>query len=150
MGVNIKSERTHRKKSIATPLRRQKLSKPLPDVFKDYLRYKRKYCQTPERTISANHRVLGAFANYLRQHRIKLQKLRIEQIDDFLADYLNGYSTATGRAYRGYLRGFLSYLFDERRLLSKDLAPLVTGPPLFSQSKPPTFLRKGQLGTGMI
>jgi site-specific recombinase XerD len=145
MDDNTQSERTHEKKRIAAPLRRQKSSKPLPDVFKDYLRYKRKYCQTPERTISANHRVLGAFANYLRQHRIKLQQLRIDQIDDFLADYLNGYSTATGRAYRGYLRGFLSYLFDERQLLSKDLAPLVTGPPLFAKSKPPTFLRKDEV-----
>ncbi len=142
---NIQSRYPNEKKSVGSPLRRKKSSKPLPDVFKDYLRYKRKYCQTPERTINANHRVLGAFANYLRQHRIKLQKLRIEQIDDFLADYLNGYSTSTGRAYRGYLRGFLSYLFDERKLLSKDLAPLVTGPPLFTQSKPPKFLRKDEV-----
>lgn len=145
MDRNSQSERPHEKKGIAAPLRRQKSSKPLPDVFKDYLRYKRKCCQTPERTISANHRVLGAFANYLQQHRIRLKKLRIDQIDDFLADYLNGYSTATGRVYRGYLRGFLSYLFDERRLLSKDLAPLVTGPPLFARSKPPTFLRKDEI-----
>lgn len=126
-------------------LRRQKSSAPLPGVFDDYLCYKRKYHQTPERTISANHRVLGAFANYLKQHRIKLQTLRIEQIDAFLTDYLRGYSTATCRIYRGYLRGFLSYLFSDRRLLSKDLAPLVTGPPLFAQSKPPTFLRKDEI-----
>jgi site-specific recombinase XerD len=89
--------------------------------------------------------VIGAFVKYLQQHRIELQTLRIEQIDAFLADYLNGYSTATGRAYRGYLRGFLSYLFDERQLLSKDLAPLVTGPPLFARSKPPTFFRKDEI-----
>jgi site-specific recombinase XerD len=133
------------KKSITAPLRRQKSSTSLLDVFKDYLRYKRKHHQTPERTISANHRVIGAFVKYLQQHRIELQTLRIEQIDAFLADYLNGYSTATGCAYRGYLRGFLSYLFDERQLLSKDLAPLVTGPPLFARSKPPTFFRKEEI-----
>jgi site-specific recombinase XerD len=134
-----------RKKSIIAPLRRQKSSTSLLDVFKDYLRYKRKHHQTPKRTISANQRLIGAFVKYLQQHRIELQTLRIEPIDAFLTDYFNGYSTATCRIYRGYLRGFLNYLFNERQLLSKDLAPLVTGPPLFAQSKPPTFLRKEEV-----
>jgi integrase/recombinase XerD len=43
------------------------------------------------------------------------------------------------------VRGFLSYLYSERRLLSKDLAPLVTGPPMFARSKPPKFLRKDEI-----
>jgi len=145
MDENTQSRYLNEKKSVAAPIQRQKSSTPLPDVFEDYLGYRRKYHQTPERTIDANQRVLGAFANYLKQHRIKLQTVRIEQIDAFLTGYLNGYSTATCRAYRGYLRGFLSYLFSERRLLSKDLAPLVTGPPLFARSKPPTFLRKEEV-----
>lgn len=145
MDENIQSRYFHDNKSVAAPLRRQKTSAPLPDVFEDYLGYKQKYHQTPERTISANQRVLGAFANYLERHCTKLQALGIEQIDVFLADYLKGYSIATCRIYRGYLRGFLSYLFSERRLLSKDLAPLVTGPPLFARSKPPTFLRKDEV-----
>lgn len=145
MDGNFQSRDLHEKKCVAAPPRRQNSSAPLPNVFKDYLCYRRKYHQTPERTISANHRVLGAFATYLKQHRIKLQTLRIEQIDAFLTDYLRGYSTATCRIYRGYLRGFLSYLFSKRRLLSKDLAPLVTGPPLFAQSKPPTFLRRDEV-----
>ena len=142
---NIQSRYLNDNKSVAAPLRRQKTSAPLPGVFEDYLSYIRKYHQTPERTISANQRVLGAFANYLERHCIKLQTLGIEQIDVFLADYLKGYSIATCRIYRGYLRGFLSYLFSKRRLLSKDLAPLVTGPPLFARSKPPTFLRKDEV-----
>lgn len=145
MDENIQSRCLHDKKSVTASLRRQKTSAALPDVFEDYLCYRRKYHQTPERTIGANRRVLGAFANYLQQHRINLQTVRIEQIDAFLTDYLKGYSTATCRIYRGYLRGFLNYLFSERRLLSKDLAPLVTGPPLFAQSKPPTFLRKDEV-----
>ena len=130
---------------IAQPLHRQKTSTPLPTVFEDYLCYRRKYHQTPETTIRKSQRVLGAFAHYLKQHRIKLQGLRIEQIDAFVADFFKDFSTATCRAYRGHLRGFLSYLFYERRLLSKDLAPLVTGPPLFAQSKPPKFLRKDEV-----
>jgi site-specific recombinase XerD len=133
------------KRIIAAPVRRQKSSNPLPDVFDDYLRYKRKHCNTPEKEIRVNHRVLGHFADYLEEHHINLQDLRIEQIDDFLADYLNGCSTWTCRAYRSYLRGFLSYLFNKRRLLSRDLSPLVTGPPLFAKSKPPKFLRNEEV-----
>jgi site-specific recombinase XerD len=130
---------------IAQPLRSQKTSTPLPTVFEDYLCYRRKYHQTPKPTIRKSQRVLGAFARYLKQHSIKLQGLRIEQIDAFLADFFKDFSTATCHAYRGHLRGFLSYLFYERRLVSKDLAPLVTGPPLFAQSKPPKFLRKDEV-----
>jgi site-specific recombinase XerD len=139
------SRSEQQKRTITAPVRRKKSSSPLPDVFDDYLRYKRKHCQTPEKEIDANHRVLGHFADYLEKHRIKLQDLRIEEVDNFLADYLNGYSAWTGRAYRAYLRGFLSYLFNNIGLLSRDLSPLVTGPPLFAKNKPPKFLRKEEI-----
>jgi site-specific recombinase XerD len=139
------SQSEQHKRSRFASVRRQKSSRPLPDVFDDYLRYKRKHCNTPEKEIDASHRVLGHFANYLEEHRINLQDLRIEEIDDFLADYLNGYSAWTGRAYRSYLRGFLSYLFNNHRLLSRDLSPLVIGPPLFAKNKPPKFLRKEEV-----
>ena len=130
---------------IDQPIRYPKPSVPLPEVFENYLHYRRKVHQTPERTITASRRVFVVFAQYLERHRIKLQKVRIEQIDAFLKDFLNGFSIASCRVYRSYLRGFLRYLFSERRLLTKDLAPLVTGPPLFAQKKPPKFLRKDEI-----
>jgi len=130
---------------IAQPIRYPTPSVNLPDVFEDYLRYRKKFHQTPERTIKANRRVLNAFTHYLERHRIKLRAVGIEQIDAFLKTFLNGFSTASCRIYRSYLRGFLRYLFAERRLLAKDLAPLVTGPPLFAQPKPPKFLRKDEI-----
>ncbi|BBO71094.1 hypothetical protein DSCA_50240 [Desulfosarcina alkanivorans] len=130
---------------IAQPIRYPTPSVNLPDVFEDYLRFRKKFHQTPERTIKANRRVLNAFAHYLQRHRIKLRAVGIEQIDAFLKTFLNGFSTASCRIYRSYLRGFLRYLFAERRLLAKDLAPLVTGPPLFAQPKPPKFLRKDEI-----
>jgi hypothetical protein len=43
----------------------------LPDVFEDYLRFRKKFHQTPERTIKANRRVLSAFAQHLERHCIK-------------------------------------------------------------------------------
>ena len=130
---------------IAEPLRHQKPSAPLPGEFEDYLSYRRKFHQTPERSIKASRRVLGAFARYLERHHIKLQALGIEHIDAFGKDYLKGLSMDSSRVYRWHLRGFLRYLFGERRLLSKDLAPLVTGPPVFARSKPPKFLQKDEI-----
>lgn len=130
---------------IAEPLRYQKPSAPLPGEFEDYLRYRRKVHQPPARSIKTSRHVLGAFARYLERHRIKLQALGIEHIDAFGKDYLKGLSEASCRHYRWHLRGFLRYLFAERRLLSKDLAPLVTGPPMFAQNKPPKFLRKDEI-----
>jgi hypothetical protein len=57
-----------------------------------------------------------------------------------LKDFLKGFSPHPAGFIGPILRGFLRYLFAERRLLAKDLAPLVTGPPLFAQKKPPKFL----------
>lgn len=56
-----------------------------------------------------------------------------------------GYKENTCRSYRSYLRGFLRYLFHERKLLSTDLAPLIVGAPQFSKAKPPNFLRPHEL-----
>ena len=72
---------------IAQPIRYPTPSVNLPDVFEDYLRYRKKFHQTPERTIKASRRVLNAFAHYLQRHRIKLQAVDIEQIDAFLKTF---------------------------------------------------------------
>ena len=47
----------------------------------------------------------------------------------------------TRRLYRHHVRGFLKYLYAERQIIKKDLAPLLVGAPLFAQKKPPRFLR---------
>ncbi|MGD9365691.1 MAG: tyrosine-type recombinase/integrase [Desulfobacteraceae bacterium] len=130
---------------IDEPLGHQKPSAPLPGEFEDYLRYRRKVHQTPARSIKTSRRVLSAFARHLERHGIQLQALGIEHIDAFVKDYLQGLSMGSCRHYRWHLRGFLRYLFGERRLLSKDLAPLVTGPPMFARSKPPKFLRQDEI-----
>jgi site-specific recombinase XerD len=47
--------------------------------------------------------------------------------------------------YRSIVRGFLSYLFHQRQILKRDLAPLVVGAHMFAQAKPPTFLSADEL-----
>jgi len=113
----------------------------LPDSYEDYLRY---YSQTREvssiRLVNIR-RILFAFHDYLERQNIKLTSIRIEQIDAFLAEFFTPFSTATRQTYRSYLRGFLKFLYYHRRIIRKDLAPLVIGAPQFAQSKPPKFLR---------
>jgi integrase/recombinase XerD len=143
--VTSLSRYLHAQGKIGAPVSLKKSPEPLPAVFEDYLHYRRKYHQTPVRVISVCRGVLAELARFLDQHGIQVPALRIEHIDAFLADFLNGFSEATRHGYRGHVRGFLSYLYSERRLLSKDLAPLVTGPPMFERSKPPKFLRKDEV-----
>jgi site-specific recombinase XerD len=143
--VTSLSRYLHAQGKIGAPVSLKKSPEPLPDLFEDYLHYRRKYHQPSEHVISAIQRVIGALARFLDQQGIQVPALCIEHIDAFLTYFLKGYSEATRRAYRSHVRGFLSYLYYECRLLPKDLAPLVTGPPMFARRKPPKFLRKDEV-----
>jgi len=117
----------------------------LPDPYEDYLLY---YNQTRKvSSIKLVHikRVLCAFHDYFERHNIKLTSIRIEQIDAFLAEFFTGFSDNTRNTYRSYLRGFFKYLYYPRKIIRKDLAPLVVGARQFDQSKPPKFLRPHEM-----
>ena len=117
----------------------------LPQIYDDYLFYHQKTYQSSDRKLKHIKVVLIAFHEFLEKHRIRLRILTIEKIDVFLSEYLADYKENTCRAYRSHLRGFLRYLFHERKLLSTDLAPLIVGAPQFSKAKPPSFLRPHEL-----
>jgi len=65
--------------------------------------------------------------------------LKIEHLDAFMGEFK--VAKTTRRIYRSLLRGFLKYLYAERKIIKKDLALLLIGPPVFAQIKPPKFLR---------
>jgi integrase/recombinase XerD len=113
----------------------------LPDLYEDYLRYYYQTRKVSSIKLTRIRRVLCAFHDYLERHNIKLVSIRIEQIDGFLAEFFVPFSPATRQTYRSYLRGFLKFLYDPRKIIRKDLAPLVVGARQFDQSKPPKFLR---------
>lgn len=113
----------------------------LPEVYQAYLVYYQRTRQAPDRKVVQITRVLRPFERFLRQSDIKLAHLRIEHIDAFLAEFYVGFAPGTCRLYRSYLRGFLKYLYQERGILRKDLAPLVVGAPMFAKAQPPKFLR---------
>ena len=115
----------------------------LPDPFESYL-----HQQSHKTSFNYLRQVKGflaSFHSYLEKHSIALARLKIEDLDHFLAQLKVARSTRS--IYRSHLRGFLKYLHHERRILKKDLAPLLLGPRLFSEHKPPKFLRPQEVQT---
>ena len=89
----------------------------------------------------AIRRVLSALCDYLNEQDITLHQLHIEALDAFMAKFCQPFSPGTCRTYRTIVRGFLTYLYQQRSTLKKDLAPLLIGAPQFAKAKPPKFLR---------
>jgi len=116
---------------------------PLPPVYEQYLAYRQKSGQVTERTVKQIRRVLVALEHYLKKSDLDLGSLKIDQIDDFLAQFLVGFAPATCRLYRSCLKGFLRHLYQHKN--GRNLAPLVVGRRIYAQQKPPKFLRPGEV-----
>jgi integrase/recombinase XerD len=121
---------------INEPLKKKK---QLPEMYEEYLLY---YGQRvlPAQVQGAG-KVLSALNVYLGEHAIGLCNLKVDDLDNFLALHTRLYTAKVRRNKRYYLQGFLRYLYYERKILKKDLDPLLVGPPIFAQAKPPKFLR---------
>ena len=130
---------------IAQPLPNRPPPIDLPKIYEDYLAYQQTYRQATARLISSIKRVLVAFNQYLLSHKIDLASLKIQQVDAFLTEFLAPFAAASCRIYRGRLRGFLTYLYHERHIIKRDLAPLVLSRREYAQAKPPNFLRPQQI-----
>ena len=85
------------------------------------------------------------FFNHLQKNNIELLNLSIEQVDNFLKIFNDGYAHATKRHHRTVIRGFLRYLYRERKVLRKDLASLLAAAPMFAYANPPKFLRQHEI-----
>jgi len=132
-----------KQKRIVAPIEKEKYL--LPNVYEQYLNYYATTRQAGNKRITSIRRVLFAFDGYLENTKIKLAALTIEQIDAFFAGFNANFTPSTCKVYRSIVRGFLSYLFHQRQILKRDLAPLVVGAPIFARAKPPTFLRTDEL-----
>ncbi|MBC8458157.1 MAG: tyrosine-type recombinase/integrase [Deltaproteobacteria bacterium] len=119
----------------------QDLKIPMPHIYQQYLIYYRQSRRVVATQLDTAKRVLAALNDYLEKVDIKLADIKIEHIDGFLTQFNASHALGTRRLYRSCLRGFLTYLYQHRGILSKNLAPLVVGPPIFAPQKPPMFLR---------
>lgn len=132
-----------KQKRIVAPIEKEKYL--LANVYEQYLNYYATTRQADNRRIKSIRRVLSALQDYFETKKIKLTVLTIEPLDAFFAEFNCGFSPATCKVYRSIIRGFLSYLYHQRQILKRDLAPLVAGAPMFAKAKPPTFLRSDEL-----
>jgi len=130
-----------RNRRIPKPLVIPNYQIDLPDIYEQYLAYHEQSRQIPYNQVKQIRRVLASFHRYLESHKVDLSSLNIEHLDAFMAEFSQRLSPGTCRLYRCYLRGFLRYLYQERKIIKTDLAPLLVGRRLYSQAKPPKFLR---------
>jgi len=135
----------HAQGGIARPIRVRKALPLLPAIYEQYLCYRKKYRHASDRIANHIRRVLYLFDSYCQRNDIQLRSLKIEHVDAFRDECFYGFASATRRVYRIYLRGFLSYLYSERQVLTVDLAPLVTGRREYGLAKPPKFLRPAEV-----
>jgi len=128
---------------IDQPLVVSKPKPPLPDMYEHYLLYLSQSLQPSAVYIRQTRRIISLLHGYLEKNKINLQALKIDHLDAFIATFK--VSENTRRLYRYAVRGFLKYLYHERKLIKRDLAPLLVGPPQFAQRKLPRFLRPNQV-----
>ena len=117
----------------------------LPEIYEDYLLYYAKTRQIHHFQLLRSRRTLQALNDYLAKHSIKLPNIRIEHIDTFLSERNVNFTAITRQNQRSNVRQFLGYLYHQRRILKRNLAPLIVGAPLFAQAKPPRFLRPDEV-----
>lgn len=111
----------------------------LPDVYEDYLEFMEINKQVDCATLGAVRRIMTALNGYLSARSIELGRLRIEHVDDFLVQRNAGLMPATCRHNRSFLRGFLKYIYYNRKITGRDLAALVVGAVDFAKTNPPKF-----------
>ena len=115
----------------------------LPDLYEQYLLFYKQISRVSDNYQKHVRRLLARFHEYLQKQNIEISALKLEHLDTFLGGIKGALSTRS--LYRSQLRGFLRYLYHERKIIKRDLADLLVGPPIFAKPKPPKFLRPNEL-----
>jgi hypothetical protein len=78
----------------------------LPEIYEAYLHYYEKIRQIQRSSLVQTRNVLSALNDYLSKYEIDLAAVKIERIDNFLAEFNAHFMPATCRHNRSFLRGF--------------------------------------------
>jgi len=115
----------------------------LPDLYEQYLLFYKQTSRISDNNLRKVRSLLARLHGHLQEQNIEVSALRIEHLDAFLA----GMNLATNSKglYRSRLRGFLKYLYHEQKIIKRDLAELLVGPPIYAKPKPPKFLRQNEV-----
>lgn len=120
-------------------LKPKTVKESLPDIYEQYLLYQEQGMQASPNHLTQIRRILAALNTYLEKQDISLCSLKIDHLDAFMTSF--DVKVNTRKLYRSLLRGFLRYLYYQKRVIKRDLASLLVGPRLLEQQKPPKFLR---------
>lgn len=115
----------------------------LPDLYEQYFLYLEHTREISQGQIHDVRRILASLYRYLEKHGLTLAGVKIGHLDAFMGEF--NVAKSTLRIYRYHVRGFLTYLYAERKIIRKDLATLLVGAPQFAHKKPPKFLRPEEL-----
>ncbi len=132
------AEYLFKEKIIQYPIK--KPFQKLPEIYEQYLVHYATTRQIDSQRVLNTRRTISAFNNYLEKRDIKLSGIGIEHIDAFLSERNANYSSVSCATQRGNMRGFLTYL-HEQKVIKRNLAILVVGAPMYAKSKPPKFFR---------
>jgi site-specific recombinase XerD len=117
----------------------------LPDSFESYMRFYERTRNVGDSRFKMIRKKLGDFCDFLDKSGTKIEDLEIEAVDGFLEQYNKGYAPSTCSENRSAVRGFLGYLYNQRKMLKKDLASMIVSAPVFNRDNPPKFLRPDEL-----
>jgi len=113
----------------------------LPDIYEQYFLYLEQTRGSSQ--VAMKRKALKSLHDYLEQNYIRLSSLTIEHLDAFMAEFR--VPEIGLRNFRSHIRGFLRYLYHEKMIIGKDLASLLTNPPIYLHNKPPRFLRPHEI-----
>ena len=130
---------------IPQPLPRPYYQIDLPELYEQYLIYYEKSREVRHSQIVNIRRFLFTFNSFLERVDINFADIKIDHIEAFMAECHERLAPSTCKTYRFYLRGFLKYLYHERKILPQDLAPLVVRARSFDKAKSPNFLQPQEL-----
>lgn len=99
----------------------------LPDLYEQYLLFYKQTSRVSDNHLKSVRSLLARFHEYFQNQNIEISALRIEHLDAFLGRMK--LATNTKSVYRSQLRGFLKYLYYERKIIKRDLADLLVAPP---------------------
>ncbi len=134
----------YQEKRIPRPIPRKSRA-TLSKIFQDYLHYCTTARYDTQKMVEHIRRILEAFNQYLKRNNLKLSKVTIEQIDTFDQEYNAPYARQSQKLNRNCFRGFLRYLYHDRHVIKRDFATLLEVPRMYHQTKPPCFLRPGEI-----
>lgn len=137
------SKYLHENGKVAEPLHIPNYQVELPDIYEQYLLYLEQTREISQTQVNSVRRVMASLHDYLENHKLSLEVLKIEHLDAFMQEFKVAKTTL--RTYRYLVRGFLRYLYHERKIIREDFAPLLVGAPLFAHKKPPRFLRPQEI-----